>query len=223
MSLRFAGGLAALTCAATYLVGFALLTTVLAPLGYGTDSIDAMAVARFIAEQPGLLIIWNSTIYIANALALIVLCVALRQEIGRASPDAAALTGAFGLVWAMLVLAAGMIANVAIERTHALAADPEAAAALWKILQAVELGLGGGNEIAGGVWILAVGLAGHRSGMFGPVLATIATVTGLAGLVTLVPQAGEIAGAVFGLGAMIWFVGMSATLLRGTRPVLHPA
>ncbi|AHM05921.1 hypothetical protein roselon_03682 [Roseibacterium elongatum DSM 19469] len=60
-------------------------------------------------------------------------------------PDAAALTGAIGLIWATLVLGAGMIANVAVERTLAVAADPEAAAALWQTLHAVELGLGGGN------------------------------------------------------------------------------
>ncbi len=79
MTLRTAGGLAALTCAATYLAGFVLLVTVLAPLRYGTDEIDAAAVAAFIAERPGVLIAWNSLIYVVNALALVVLVVTLRQ------------------------------------------------------------------------------------------------------------------------------------------------
>ncbi|AHM05920.1 hypothetical protein roselon_03681 [Roseibacterium elongatum DSM 19469] len=56
MTLRTAGGLAALICAATYLVGFALLVTVLAPLGFGADEVDATAVANFIAERPGVMI-----------------------------------------------------------------------------------------------------------------------------------------------------------------------
>lgn len=80
-----------------------------------------------------------------SALAFVVLVVALQRQISPVMPDAAALTGAIGLIWATLVLGAGMIANVAVERTLAVAADPEAAAALWQTLHAVELGLGGGN------------------------------------------------------------------------------
>ncbi|SFR01440.1 hypothetical protein [Poseidonocella sedimentorum] len=217
MTLRSAGGLAALTCAATYLVGFALLVTLFAPLGFGTGDIDPAAVVAFIAERPGTLIAWNTTIYIVNALALAVLVVALRQEIARARPDAAALTNAIGLIWATLVLGAGMIANVSVERTHALAADPEAAAALWQTLHAVELGLGGGNEIAGGAWILAVSLAGLASGSLGRITAGIGALSGFAGLVTILPPLGDIAGAIFGLGAIAWFIAVGIALLRG-RP-----
>ncbi len=217
MTLPKAGGLAALTCAATYLFGFALLVTVLAPLGLGTNEIDATAVAAFIAERPGIMIAWNTLIYIVNALALAVLVVALRQQIAVSRPDAAALTGAIGLIWATLVLGAGMIANVAVERTHALAADPEAAASLWRTLHAVELGLGGGNEIAGGAWILAVSLAGLASCLFGRVTAGIGALSGAAGLATILPPLGEIAGAVFGLGAIVWFIAVGVALLRGSR------
>ena len=215
MTLRKAGGLAALTCAASYVFGFALLVTVLAPLGFGTNKIDSAAVAAFIAERPGVLIAWNTVIYVVNALALVVLVVTLRQQIARSRPDAAAVTGAIGLVWATLVLGAGMIANVAVERTHALAADPLAAASLWQTLHAVELGLGGGNEIAGGAWLLAVSLAARASGILGRVTTGIGAFSGFAGLATILPPLGEIAGAVFGLGAIAWFVAAGLVLLRG--------
>jgi len=214
MTLRKAGGLAALTCAASYVFGFALLVTVLAPLGFGTNEIDSAAVAAFIAERPGVLIAWNTVIYVVNALALVVLVVTLRQQIARSRPDAAAVTGAIGLVWATLVLGAGMIANVAVERTHALAADPLAAASLWQTLHAVELGLGGGNEIAGGAWILVVSLAGRASGILGRVPSGIGALCGFAGLATILPPLGETAGAVFGLGAIAWFVSVGLVLLR---------
>lgn len=215
MTLRKAGGLAALTCAATYLVGFALLVTLFAPLGFGTDEIDAAAVAAFIAERPGVLIAWNTTIYVVNALALVVLVTALRQQIARTRPDAAALSGAMGLVWATLVLGAGMIANVAVERTHALAAEPEAAAALWRTLHSVELGLGGGNEIAGGAWLLAVSVAGLASGACGRIPAVLGSMAGVSGLITVLPPLGEYAGAVFGLSAIAWFLAIGIVLLRG--------
>lgn len=218
MTLLKAGGFAALTCAATYLVGFAMLVTVFAPLGFGSNEIDADAVVAFIAERPGVLIAWNTAIYVVNALALAVLVVALRQQVAVSRPDGAALTGALGLIWATLVLGAGMIANVSVEQTYALAADPEAAAALWQTLHAVELGLGGGNEIAGGAWILAVSLAALASGIFGRLTAGIGAISGAAGLLTILPPLGEVAGAVFGLGAIAWFIAVGIALLRRVAP-----
>lgn len=214
MTLRTAGGLAALTCAATYLVGFALLLTILVPLGFGSSEIDAVAVVAFAAENPGLLIAWNTTIYVVNALALAVLVVALHATAGRHPGGLAEVARLIGTVWVALVLGAGMIANVAVERAHALAADPDVAAALWQTLHAVELGLGGGNEIAGGAWILLASGAGRASRAMGRATALIGGVTGAAGLATILPPLGDVAGAVFGLGAILWFLAVAATMLR---------
>ena len=214
MTLTKAGGLAALTCAATYIFGFVFILTVFAPLGFGTGEIDVEAVVASIVESPGMMIAFNTSIYVLNALALAVLVVALHRRIAATLPDAGAVTGAFGLIWATLVLGAGMMANVAVEQVLALAGDPEAAAELWSMLHAVELGLGGGNEIAGGAWILAVSLAARRCGVFGRVTSGIGALSGLAGLVTILPPLGEVAGAVFGLGAILWFLVVGVVLLR---------
>lgn len=46
------GGLSALACAASYLIGFALLVTMLAPLRYGTAEIDPSAVDALIDARP---------------------------------------------------------------------------------------------------------------------------------------------------------------------------
>ncbi|WP_298434810.1 hypothetical protein [uncultured Jannaschia sp.] len=54
MTRDSAGGFAALVCALTYIVGFALRVTVLAPLGYGTDAVDAVAVTTFATILPPL-------------------------------------------------------------------------------------------------------------------------------------------------------------------------
>ncbi|MFG6564838.1 hypothetical protein ACGYLI_11525 [Sulfitobacter sp. 1A13421] len=220
MTFRKAGGLAALICAATYLVGFVMIVTVFAPLGFGSGDVDPAAVVAFIAERPGVMIAWNTVIYIVNALALAVLVVALRQQIAVARSDAAVLTGTLGVIWATLVLGVGMIANVAVEQTYAVTDDPEAAAALWQTLHALELGLGGGNEIAGGAWILAVSLAALKGGTFGRVTAGIGVLSGAAGLLTILPPLGDIIGAVFGLGAIAWFVAVSVALLRVRRETL---
>jgi len=219
MTLRQIGGLAGLTCAATYLFGFALLVTLLAPLGYGTGNIDAAAVVRFTQANLGIIVTWNTVIYIVNALALTVLVVALAARLRTASPDWSLVTLAFGLVWCALVLGAGMIANVASERAVAIAQmDFESAVETWKVLHAVELGLGGGNEIAGGVWILCISLAAVWHRVFGKLVIGLGLLTGLGGLLTILPPLGDITGAVFGLGAIAWFIAVGVALLRRPDP-----
>jgi hypothetical protein len=212
MTFSRIGGIAALICAATYLFGFALLVTALAPLGFGTSDIDPAAVVAFIDAQTGLMITWNTTIYVMNALALAVLVVALSERLSPL-PGWAAVSQAFGLIWAALVLGSGMIANVGVERAAQLfPIDPQEAAEIWATLHAVELGLGGGNEIAGGVWILCVSIAAARAGLLSRVTNALGVLTGLGGLVTVFPALGDAAGAVFGLGAIAWFLGVGAAL-----------
>lgn len=214
MKLQTIGGLAGFTCAATYIFGFALLVTVLAPLGFGTGDIDARAVVAFIESNAGLLILWNSVIYILNALVLAVLVVTIHARLRANTPDWAAVTYALGLIWATLVIGAGMIANVAVERAaHLAPTDFDQAVTLWQTLHAVELGLGGGNEIAGGVWIGCVSLAGLIGRSLGRITVGLGLLTGTGGLLTLVPGLGDTAGAVFGLGAIAWFIAIGLPLL----------
>lgn len=222
MKLATLGGWAALTCAATYLIGFALLVTVLAPLGYGSQQIDPAAVVAFNATHPGLLTGWNTVIYIVNAVALVVLVVSVSRALSDAAPTAASLSRAFGLVWATLVLGAGMIANVALEKVGQMAGqDSDAAAQFWEVMHAVELGLGGGNEIAGGVWLLTVGLGGWMGTSLSRLVSGLAIVVGVAGLATIVPVIGDLAGVVFGLGAIAWFLLVGVFLLRRQRTTDH--
>ncbi|UWQ96532.1 hypothetical protein K3728_04680 [Rhodobacteraceae bacterium M385] len=215
MNLQTTGGLAALTCAGTYLFGFAFLVTLLAPLGFGTNQIDINAAVAFTTENPGLMITFNTVIYIVNALALAVLVMALDARLRGAAPNFSSLTRGFGMVWVTLVLAAGMVANVAVERVTVLPSD--AAVSLWQTLHAVELGLGGGNEIAGGVWITCICLMAWRANGLAKPVCALGLLAGGAGIVTLIPALGDVAGAVFGLGAIAWFLAVGLTFLWPDR------
>ncbi|MEL6683199.1 MAG: hypothetical protein AAFQ09_11215 [Pseudomonadota bacterium] len=214
MTIQRIGGLAALTCAATYMFGFVLLVTLMAEAGFGSNAIDPATVVRFTLENQGLMIMWNTVIYVLNALALAVLVVALASRLKATSPDWGTMTLAFGLIWTTLVLGAGMVGNVTTERVTALApSDFDAAVQTWQTLHAVELGLGGGNEIAGGVWILCISLAGLLHRAFGKIVVGLGLLTGLGGLLTILPPLGDVAGAVFGLGAIAWFIAVGFALL----------
>lgn len=222
MTLQKTGGVAALTCAATYVFGFAFLVTTLAPLGFGTNSIDGSAVVAFIQSQPGFLILWNTVIYIINAIALAVLVAALHGRLKADTPDFAMVTLVLGTIWATLVIGAGMIGNVGVERAAQLAqTDVTQAVQFWQTLHAVELGLGGGNEIAGGVWIGYVSLAGLLGRGMGRIAGGLGLLTAAGGLLTLFPAIGDVAGAVFGLGAIAWFIAVGCSLLfsRSATPL----
>ncbi|MEL6957389.1 MAG: hypothetical protein AAGL89_00390 [Pseudomonadota bacterium] len=213
MTLQRIGGLAALICAATYIFGFTMLVTVFAESGFGTNDIDAAGVVRFTVENQALMITWNTVIYVLNSLALAVLVVALSRRIKDKSPDWGTMTLAFGLIWTTLVLGAGMIGNVTTETMAALAPnDFETAVLTWEALHAVELGLGGGNEIAGGVWILCVSVAGLMYQAFGKIVIGLGLLTGIGGFLTIFPPLGEVAGAVFGLGAIAWLIAVGLAL-----------
>lgn len=214
MTMQRIGGFAALACAATYIFGFTLLVTVFAESGFGTNEIDAVGVVHFTVENQALMITWNTVIYVLNSLALAVLVVALASRLRTKSADWATMTLAFGLIWTTLVLGAGMIGNVTTETMAAMAPnDFDSAVQTWEALHAVELGLGGGNEIAGGVWILCVSLAGIMHRAFGKIVIGLGLLTGIGGLLTVFPPFGEIAGAVFGLGAIAWFIAVGLALL----------
>ncbi|WP_386627829.1 hypothetical protein [Sulfitobacter geojensis] len=219
MTVQKVGGLAGLTCAATYLFGFAFLVTTLAPMGYGTVEIGPRAVVGFIQASPDFLILWNSVVYILNALVLAVLVVAVHARLRATTPDWAAVACAIGLIWAALVIGAGMIGNVAVERAAYFAqTDMAHAVTLWETLHAVELGLGGGNEIAGSVWIGLVSFAGLLGRSLGKITIGLGLLTGASGLMTLIPTPGDIAGAVFGLGAIAWFIAIGLTLVIEPAP-----
>jgi len=119
-----------------------------------------------------------------------------------------------GVLLYAVVLGAGMIGNVTTETMAALAPkDFETAVLTWEALHAVELGLGGGNEIAGGVWILCVSLAGLLHRALSKIVIGLGLLTGIGGLLTILPPLGEVAGAVFGLGAIAWFIAVGLALL----------
>lgn len=207
------GGLAALIEAAAFVVGFVMFATVLADLG--SDDLDASQTVAFLADNQAVLQLWILVIYVVFGIFLVVLALALHDRLRARSPAMAQTATAFGLVWAGLVIASGMVFSVGMEAVVELyGEDPARAGSVWQAIAPVQDGLGGGVEVVGGLWVLLVSWAALRAGGLPRALNLLGCVIGAAGIVTVVPALGGL-GAIFGLGLIVWFAWVGLVMLRG--------
>lgn len=210
------GGVAALIAAATYVVGMVLLFAVLLPAGYLIENPDPVQSAAFLADNQALLYIWNLILYIVNGVFLVVLALALYERLNAGSPALAQTATAFGLVWAGLIIASGMliIHNLGVVG-DLYGKDPAQAAWVWVALDAVENGLVSEFEVPGGLWVLLLSLAALRTDGFPKALKYLGMVIGVAGILTVVPPLKELQ-IVFGLGFIVWWIWLGIVMLRNT-------
>ncbi|MGK2949132.1 MAG: DUF4386 family protein [Acidimicrobiales bacterium] len=206
------GGAAALLAAGTFGYGIVMFATTFADYT-DPDATPADSVEFLVAHQ-GALLAWYIGIFIVFGAALVPLGLALRQRFADRTPALANTAMVFAAIWAALMFATGMISNIGIESVADLAdSDPDGAVTVWSTIDAVTNGLGGGNELVGGIWILLVSIAGLVTAGLPRWLNWVGVVTAVAGVVTVVPDF-EVVEMVFGLGSIIWFVGVGITLRR---------
>lgn len=211
-SLQKAGGIAAVVEALAYIIGFAVLATLLNPGDAATWS--PLQKLEFVLQRKHLFQAWMIFIYVIFGLALVVLSLALHERLKAGSPALMQVATAFALIWAGLVIASGMVAVVGLDAAATLhGQDAAQAASLWTAIGAVQSGLGGGVEIVGGLWVLLISIAALRSGSLPKSLNYVGLVVGVAGAITVVPPLGDL-GAVFGIGQIIWFAWVGVILLR---------
>lgn len=208
-------GVASLVEAATFIFGFALFASVLAD--YTAGDLSPAESAAFVADHETTFYVWHLVILVLFGIVLVPLSIGLRDLLRRTSELLASLVFALGVIWAALVIAAGMIANIGVATLAELTADGSAdAAAVWSALEVVQDGLGGGNEVVGGVWTLLASYGLVRAALIPRALAAVGVVAGVAGVLTVIPAL-EALGAVFGVGLIVWF-GWLGFLMVG-RPV----
>lgn len=217
--LQKMGGVAALIDAVTFLVGFALLFALLVPAGYFAADVGAVQNAAFLANNQAVMYLWYLTIYVVFGIFLVVLSLALYDRLKAGSPAIAQIATAFGIIWAGLVIASGMVANIGTGVVVDLyGSDPTQAGSVWLAVNAVVTGLGGGNEIVGGLWVLLVSWAALQAGGLPKLLNYFGVVVSVAGILTAVPAlaALEVLGAIFGLGSIVWFLWLGIVMLRSS-------
>jgi len=208
------GGLAALTEAAIYVAGIVYFLVVL-DLVNVTGPLQQ--VELFVANQTSLYVM-NLLIYVVFGVVLVALVLSLHARLKSDAPMLMGATTAFGLIWAGLVIASGMVANIATGVVVDLyGTDPTQAATVWLAVSPVIDGLGGGNEIVGGIWTLLVSVVALRARALHRALNYVGLVVGTAGILSAIPALGEVGGGIFGLTQIVWFIGLGILLLRASR------
>lgn len=214
-TLQKAGGFAALYMAAAYLIGIVIFLVVLDTLSI-TDPVQKVALN---VEKVTIVFSTNLLMYVFFGVALIVLALALYRQLKGSSHPLMQIALAIGVVWAGSLIASGMVANAGLSVVVPLyAKDPAQAALTWQAIEVVADGLGNANgEILGGLFTLMISLGGLRTGGIPRGLNLLGLGVGALGIVTLVPVLTDLAG-VFGLGQIVWFVGLGIVLLRNSSP-----
>ena len=219
-----AGAIGALIAAATFIFGIALFVTSLSDYTEGEATVAESV--EFLVGHQSTLFVWYFVIFLVFGVAIIPLARSLRERLADVSPALADIGAVFAYIWAGLMFATGMTSNIAITAVADLDdTDPAAAEALWSSMATVTDGLGGGNELVGGMWILLVSLAAWGTKRLPKGLNVLGIVSASAGLITLVPGLSDV-GMIFGLGSIAWFAVTGIVLLRhptATAPVAEVA
>jgi hypothetical protein len=204
------GGVASLILAACYLVGFAVYGFILDYSGV----VEALEKVAFFVDNQATLTIATMFVYVVFGIFLVVLALALYERLKNGAPALAQTATVFGLLWAGVVIASGLIFNSGMGTVVDLyGTDQAQAATVWLAIDAVFEGLGGGTEILGGIWMLLVSWAALRAGEFPKVLNYLGLVIGVLGILTIIPAL-EALTDVFGLTQIVWFVWLGIVLLR---------
>ena len=152
-------------------------------------------------------------------IALSVLALALYERLKPAAPALMQIATALGLIWAVMLIASGLVWNAGMGAVVALyPSNPAQAVSMWQAIEPVSDGLScaGTGEILGGLWVLLVSIAGLRVGAFSRAFGWFGVVVGAIGLASVIPPLAEVA-ILFGLAQIGWFVWLGFRMLRQTE------
>lgn len=214
MKLQKLAGLAALYSAASFIILFAVVATLFAPAELGPAATHAAERVAFMAAHREISMAVNLIGYIFFGAAMNILSFGLYERFRGGAPIASQIALGFGLIWSGLVFASGMVANIGLQLLSDLQAnDPATASIVFHAYRLVVNGLGGGNEIVGGLWLLCIGFAMKGRPDIPAIAAWLTMLIGFSGIATTFPPLAELA-TLFGIGLIVWYLWIALTLLR---------
>lgn len=211
-SLQKIGGVAALFQATIYISAFVFFG---AFWDYPVSADDAQKLV-FLTDNQSTLSIVNLTMYVAFGLLLAILVLATHQRLKTKAPVLSQTASVFGIIWVGLVIASGMIANIGLAAAIDLSAtNAEQAMTLWIIINTIVEGLGGGNEVVGGLWVLLLSIAGLKTIALPKLLNWFGLFIGTVGILTIYPA--EVLTEIFGVTQIVWFSWLGAAMLTSSK------
>lgn len=202
------------TAALCFAIGFSLYFAVFAESGYLELSQDLAPQIKFLLENQALIHAWYLIIYVLFGLSLAVLSLSLHQVLKVKSSCISSLAYSLAIIWTGLVVASGMIATVGNHHViDLLSHNFSAAETLWLTVQVLVDGVGGGNEIMGGSWLILVNYMALKQRMWPKLIISLGMITGTSGILTALPNM-QVFEALFGFGCIVWFGGLSVVFLN---------
>ena len=212
-NLQKLGGIAAIYAGVAYVVGMVFFLTIV-DIASVVDIGEKLAL---MADNLASLYTMHLLIYVVWGVFMIVLSLALYERLKTNSPALVQTATIFGLMWACVIIVAGMIYNSGMESAVDLySKDPAQAATVWLAVNSVYSGLGGSNEVLGGIWVLLLSWAALRVKDLPRVLNYLGVLVGVAGIVSVIPALAEIFIFVFALGQIVWFIWLGIIMLRSS-------
>ena len=209
-NLQKMGGIAAVYAGLAYVVG---MIGFLVIVGWPDDPVEQVAV---LVEHQVAQHILYIIVYQIWAIFLVVLALALYERFKDDSPAMMQTATAIGMIWAGVVIASGMIFNIGMDNVVDLhSTDPKQAETVWLAVSSVCGGIGGGNELLGGLWVLLISWVALQAGKLSKALNYLGIVIAVAGIISALPGLGEV-GMIFGGIQIVWFIWLGIVMLRSS-------
>ena len=208
--LQKLGGLSAILEALIYIIAFIIYGGVLT---YPDKNANATEELNFLSDNYVILSIINFTSYVLFGILLAVLVLAIHNRLKSHWPNASKLAFIYGVIWVGLVIASGMITNIGLNFiTEKALTSPESAMQIWSSVGVVTEGLGGGNEIVGGIWVLLISIIALKTQSFSIPLTILGIFVGIIGILTIYPL--DIFTEIFGISQIVWFLWIGIAMIR---------
>ena len=208
-NLQKIGGVAALVEAIIYISAFVFFGA----FWNSPSGADAAQQFAFLAENKTVLFVVNFVMYVLFGIVLAVLVLALHERLKKGAPTLSSLAAIFGVIWVGLVIASGMIANIGLAAAIDLAnTEPQQAMTMWRAVYSVVEGLGGGNEVVGGLWVLLISITALQNQKLPKALNVFGLIVGLVGVLTVYPA--DVFTEIFGVSQIVWFSWLGITLIK---------
>lgn len=211
-NLQKLGGVAALFEAAIYISAFVFFGV------FWDFPLDAGNTQKFVflSNNQTIISVVNLTMYVIFGCFLAVLVLALHQRLKAKALVLSQIAAVFGIIWVGLVIASGMIANIGLGAVIDLSAqNAEQAMTVWVVINTIVEGLGGGNEVVGGLWVVLLSVAALKINELPKSLNWLGLFIGFVGILTVYPA--EILTEIFGLGQIVWFSWLGVAMLMSRQ------